>query len=148
MGKANGLEGRKDVDDILSTTSSEKVDTRTKGLKDLLSVVKEDGRKPRKQQISDKGYHTILENLFRGAKYEIAYYAQANRSSSIKAESRLASYASLVRTIVENQVRKIGSETVKAVVEHVCQSLPNADGSYCNPIVFRLCANLALSIRI
>ena len=136
MGKANGLEGRRDVDEILSSVSSDKVDTRTKGLRDLVSIVKEDTRRPRKQQISDKGYHTILENLFRGTKYEIAYHARAKKASGTKAESRLTTCASLIRTIVETQIRKIGSETVKAIVEHVCQSLPTADGNYCEPLVF------------
>ena len=136
MGKTNGLEGRRDIDDILSTISSDKVDARTKGLRELTIVIKEDGSRPKKQQISDSGYHTILENLFRGTKYEIAYHARANKSSSSKSDSRLATYASLVRSIVESQVRKIGARTVRAIVEHICQSLPNADRSYCGSLVF------------
>ncbi len=136
MGKTNGLEGRRDVDDILNTISSDKVDTRTKGLRDLVSIINEDGSRPRKQQISDSGYRTILENLFRGTKYEIAYHARANKASASKSESRLATCASLVRTIIENQVRKLGAKTVKAIVEHVCQSLASANGSYCGPLVF------------
>ena len=136
MGKANGLEGRRDVDEVLSNVSSDKVDTRTKGLRELVSIVKADGQRSRKQQISDKGYHTILESLFRGTKYEITYYARANKSSGSKAESRLATCASLVRVIVETQVRKIGPETIKAIVEHVCQSLPTSDGHYCDPLIF------------
>ena len=136
MGKTNGLEGRRDVDDVLSNVSSEKVDSRTKGLRDLAIIIKEDASRPRKQQISDSGYHTILESLFRGTKYEIAYHARANKASAIKSESRLAACASLVRTTVENQVRKLGAKTAKAIVDHVCQSLPSADGSYCGPLVF------------
>lgn len=136
MRKANGLEGRWDIDEILSTVSSDKVETRAKGLKDLASFIRTDGGKPKKQQVSDKGYHTILESLFRSTKFEIAYYARANGSSSIKAQSRLATCASLLRIIVEMQVRKLGSETVKAIVGHVCQSLPTSDGAYCDPLVF------------
>ena len=37
---------------------------------------------------------------------------------------------------MEAQLRRLGPETVKAVVEHICQSLPTADGGYCNPLVF------------
>ena len=136
MGKANGLEGRRDVDETLSTVSSDKVETRAKGQKDLLSLIRGDGSKPKKQQISDKGYHTILEGVFRSTKYEIAYYARASKSSRLKAESRLATCASLLRMIVESQVRKFGRETVKAILEHICQSLPTPDGNYCDPLVF------------
>ena len=136
MGKANGLEARGDIIEILNTVSSDKVDTRARGLKDLVPIIKADAQKPRKQQISDKGYHTILESLFRCTKYEVAHYARASKSSGIKAESRLATCASLLRTIVETQVRKLGAETVKALMEHIRQSLHTSNSSYCDPLIF------------
>ena len=136
MGKANGLEARRDISEILNTVSSDKIDTRARGLKDLVSIIKVDAQKPRKQQISDKGYHTILESLFRSTKYELAHYARASKASGIKAESRLATCASLLRTIVETQVRKLGAETVKALMEHIRQSLQTSHNSYCDPLIF------------
>lgn len=85
--------------------------------------------------VDDKGYHTILEIVFRVAKVEISNLARASKYASSKVATRLRACAGLVRTIVEVACEKLRYRTVKALVEHISQSLPSADAGYCEPLI-------------
>ena len=82
----------------------------------------------------DDSYHTVLESVFRVAKIDKSSYARASKSAKTKAEGRLSACAALVRTVVEVGLRKLRYKTVKALVEHVIQTLPVAGGGYCEPL--------------
>ena len=82
----------------------------------------------------DDSYHTVLESVFRVAKVDKSNYARASKSARSKAEGRLSACAALVRTVVEVGLRKLRYKTVKALVEHIIQTLPTADGGYCEPL--------------
>lgn len=86
------------------------------------------------KQVNDTGYHTILETVFRVSKLESSNYARATKYTKPKVESRLSACAALVRVVVETGIRKIRHKTVKALVEHVIQTLPTADNGYCEPL--------------
>ena len=83
----------------------------------------------------DDSYHTVLESVFRAAKIDKALYARASKSTKTKVENRLTSCAALVRTVVEVGLKKLRYKTVKAFVEHIIQTLPTADGGYCQPLI-------------
>ena len=83
----------------------------------------------------DDSYHTVLESVFRVAKIDKSNYARVSKSAKTKVEGRLYACAALVRTVVEVGLRKLRYKTVKALVEHIIQTLPNADGGYCEPLV-------------
>ena len=82
----------------------------------------------------DDSYHTVLESVFRVAKIDKSNYARAAKSTKTKVEGRLFACAALIRTVVEVGLRKLRYKTVKALVEHIIQTLQNADGSYCEPL--------------
>ena len=44
---------------------------------------------------------------------------------------------------METNVRKLSQKTVGAVIEHICQTLPTNDGSYCFPLLFDYMRGLA-----
>ena len=93
----------------------------------------------------DDSYHTVLESVFRVAKTDKSNYARASKSTKTKTEGRLSACAALVRTVVEVGLRKLRYKTVKALVEHIIQTLPTADGGYCEPLAsdyFRALATL------
>lgn len=93
----------------------------------------------------DDSYHTVLESVFRVAKIDKSNYAKATKSTKTKVEGRLFACAALVRTVIEVGLRKLRYKTVKALVEHIIQTLQNADGSYCEPLIadyFRALATL------
>ena len=60
---------------------------------------------------------------------------RASKYTSSKIASRLSACASLVRTIVDVGLPKLRYKTVKALIEHVSQSLPTADAGYCEPLI-------------
>ena len=76
-----------------------------------------------------------METVFRVAKIDKSSYARASKSAKTKAEGRLSACAALVRTVVEVGLRKLRYKTVKALVEHVIQTLPVAGGGYCEPLI-------------
>ena len=86
------------------------------------------------KQVTDTGYHTILESVFRVAKLECSNYVRATKYTKPKTESRLSGCAILVRVVVEVGLRKLRYKTVKALVEHITQTLPTADANYCAPL--------------
>ena len=93
----------------------------------------------------DDSYHTVLESVFRVAQIDKSNYARASKSAKSKVEGRLFACAALVRTVVEVGLRKLRYKTVKALVEHIIQTLPTADGGYCQPLIadyFRALATL------
>ncbi len=86
------------------------------------------------KQVNDTGYHTILETVFRVAKLEASNYVRATKYTKAKVESRLSGCATLVRVVVEVGLRKLRYKTVKALTEHISQTLPTADENYCAPL--------------
>lgn len=87
-----------------------------------------------RKQIDDKGYHAILESIFRLVKADISNLVRATKYTSSKISSRLATCANVVRTIVDVGLLKLRHRTVKAVAEHVCQSLATPGLVYCEPL--------------
>lgn len=83
----------------------------------------------------DDSYHIVLECVFRVAKNDKASYARASKYTKTKVEDRLIGCAGLVRTVVEVGLKKLRYKTVKALVEHIIQTLPTADGGYCRPLI-------------
>lgn len=93
----------------------------------------------------DDSYHTVLESVFRVATIDKSNYARASKSTKTRVEGRLSACAALVRTVVEVGLRKLRYKTVKALVDHIIQTLPTADGGYCDPLIadyFRALATL------
>lgn len=94
--------------------------------------------------LTDKGYHRIFEALFRLATSEKSVYVKASKTTTKnQSGSRLSSCATVVRLAVEVGVRKLRPKTVKAVVDHITQTLPTVNEGYCEP----LCLDYLKSLR-
>ena len=86
--------------------------------------------------MEDKAWHGVLEALFYAAKVECSTYANASKpTSKTKSASRLSECASVLDTAVKVGVRKLRFKTVRALLEHISQTLPTSDGTYCEPLV-------------
>lgn len=86
--------------------------------------------------LPDKAFHEILEILFRVAKVECSTYAHSSKQSrQTLSAGRLSECAGVLRLAVKVGVRKLHSKTVKALVDHVTQTLPTSDSSYCEPLI-------------
>lgn len=58
----------------------------------------------------------------------------AKKTASAKAVSRLTACADIIRLTIKTGVEKLRWKTVKAVVDHIIQTLPQADGELFEPI--------------
>ncbi|KAI9678669.1 MAG: Serine/threonine-protein kinase tel1 [Caeruleum heppii] len=85
--------------------------------------------------LKDKGYHKIYEALFRAASIEKSIYIKATRPL-VKSQSatRLSACAAVLRPAVEAGVRVLKQRTVRALIGHIIETLPLADGGFCEPL--------------
>lgn len=95
--------------------------------------------------MNDKAYHQILEALFRVTKIESSTYNKASKANAKKiATGRLSACAGVVKLAVEVGVKKLRFKTVKALIDHIIQTLPTSDEGYLEPLV----ADYFKSLRI
>lgn len=88
------------------------------------------------QKIDDKSYHKILEASFRLISNECSKYTTASKDNlRNKAAVQLSACAGVVRMAVDMGVKKMRSKTVKALVEHITQTLPMPNKEYCEPLL-------------
>lgn len=75
--------------------------------------------------LSDKACHKIFESLFRFIAVERSIYNRAQRSSSKSPSStRLSTCASVLRTAVDIFLRNIRTKTVRAIIDHITETIP------------------------
>ncbi|MCJ1468855.1 Serine/threonine-protein kinase tel1 [Pseudocyphellaria aurata] len=103
---------------------------RNKGLADLKQILSHHRQSEAIRKLFDKAYHQMLEALFRLTKNECSIYAKASGTAQ-----RLSDCAGLVRMIVVIGVRRLRFKTVKALVEHIVQTLSISNKSYCEPLL-------------
>jgi ataxia telangiectasia mutated family protein len=84
--------------------------------------------------LADKEFHKIFEVIFTATLSEKKSYLSALKATKPKALNRLVACAEATRAIVQAGVTKLKSRTVEAIVEHITQTLPLADGSFLEPI--------------
>lgn len=124
------------IDDILQQIRSERAKERAEGLAELRRTLTQGRQSASLDTLSDKAYHKILETLFGVAQIDSSSYAVASKpTTKSNLRSRLSSCAGVIRFIVESGLRKLRFKTVKAVLDHVTQTLPKADDGYCEPLL-------------
>ncbi|MCJ1474831.1 Serine/threonine-protein kinase tel1 [Lambiella insularis] len=83
----------------------------------------------------ETGYHKLFETLFRISQNEKANYTKAAKVAKARSATRLTSYAGVLRLAVEVGVHTIRYKTVRALIDHVMQTLPHPDDHYCEPLL-------------
>lgn len=109
----------------------------TEGLKDLKHILEQNRQSLKLEALTDKGWHAIYEAVFRLVSLEKSSYVKA--SSVIlknKSVSRLASCAAVLRLAVELGVQKLRLKTVRALADHIVQTLPTVGEGFCEPLSF------------
>ena len=89
----------------------------------------------RSPAFADKVYLRILEPLFKCATIERSIYVKTSRASKISASTRLSACAGVLLSIVESSVKKLRFKSVKALVDHIAQTVPLPEYGYCEPVV-------------
>ena len=123
------------IDDSLQQIRSERAKERSEGLANLKRLLAQ-GRHASLDILSDKAYHKILEALFSVVQIDSSSYAFASKATTkSNLKSRLSTCGGVIRYVVESGLRKLRFKTVKAVVDHITQTLPKADDGYCEPLL-------------
>ena len=84
--------------------------------------------------LTDKAYHSIFEDLFRVVLAEKQTVSAAKKTTKAAAISRLQTCADAVRIVVQSGATKLKTKSVESLLDHIIQTLPNADGEYCGYI--------------
>ncbi|KAI9851515.1 MAG: Serine/threonine-protein kinase tel1 [Thelocarpon superellum] len=123
------------VNEAIEKVRSERLKERNEGLVDLRHILTQSRRGDRLELLNDKAYHKVYEALFRAVAAEKSAYAKATKANvKSQAATRLAAAAALVRLAVEAGVRKLKQKTVKALTDHITQTLPIAGRGFCEPL--------------
>lgn len=85
--------------------------------------------------LSDKAYHQIFEALFKVSKLESSAFSRSKSNSQKSgATSRLSACANVLRILVEVGITKLRLKTVKALLDHITQTLSSPNGGYFEPL--------------
>ncbi|KAE8377319.1 Serine/threonine-protein kinase tel1 [Aspergillus bertholletiae] len=115
------------LDRTLVLLSSEKQRERSDGLADLKHILQQNKRNSKLSSLNDKSCHKIFESLFRFISSEKSLYNRAN--SKGPAASRLSTCASVLRAAVDVLQHNLRSKSVRAVVDHIIETLQDPEGS-------------------
>ncbi|KAG9245396.1 hypothetical protein BJ878DRAFT_541328 [Calycina marina] len=82
--------------------------------------------------LTNKAYHHVYEVAFKITREEMAKLASPQRTKTTlaAAHNRLSACADAIRLAVKAGASKLKKKTVKAVVDHITQTLPQTNGDY------------------
>ena len=137
IGSENETSSINDINSALKSLRGATVNERKKGIDHLERIFTVNSRRPKESRLKDKSYLWLLQQLFQLVKNETPNYAKAVNKPSAKSKSAsiLSTYATAIRSTVEHGARVIKKKTVKAVIDHVIQTLPTSSEPYCEPLV-------------
>ncbi|MCJ1380039.1 Serine/threonine-protein kinase tel1 [Xylographa soralifera] len=119
----------------LERIKSTRVKERTDGLADLKHILEQNRRNPRLHGLNDDGFHTLFEALFRVTQGEKLNNAKTTGRTKSQSDARLSACASLLRLAVKIGVRTIRKKTVRALIDHITQTLPSSDDQNYEPLL-------------
>ncbi|KAJ5160097.1 uncharacterized protein N7482_007101 [Penicillium canariense] len=113
------------LDKALGLLSSDKQKERADGLADIKNILQQHKQSSKLLDLSDKACHTIFESLFRFIVLERSIYNRAQRSNSKSpSAARLSACASVLRTAVDIFLRNLRTKTVRAIIDHITETIP------------------------
>ncbi|KAL3423235.1 ataxia telangiectasia mutated [Phlyctema vagabunda] len=148
---SNGDKGEIRLNNVLDAIRDGTQKQRTDGLRDLKAIFEKTSRAANmyvsvqfeldqpahsipSDLLKDKAYHSIFEVVFKVALVEKQSFLSAKKTTTTQALTRITNCADVVRVIVRAGTPKLRVKTVHAVVDHIMQTLPNANGEYCQPL--------------
>lgn len=123
--------------DILRALHSSAVQSRKTALEQLKGIIKLNQRNPGLKLLKDKNVHLIFEGLFSFATLEVETWTKAlSKPASLSASTaRLEMCATVFLAATKTLYPMMRFKTVKAILGHVIQVLPTADGGFCEPLI-------------
>ncbi|KAJ5177687.1 uncharacterized protein N7500_000386 [Penicillium coprophilum] len=112
------------LDKTIRLLSSDKQKARSDGLADLKHIFQQNKKSSKLQTLNDKACHKIFESLFRFVAAERSIYNRAQKSTNTSSASRLSTCASVLRMGVDLFLRNLRTKTVRAIVDHITETIP------------------------
>ncbi|KAI2682433.1 hypothetical protein DTO027I6_1059 [Penicillium roqueforti] len=112
------------LDKTISLLSSDKQKARSDGLADLKHILQQNKKSSKLQTLNDKACHKIFESLFRFVAAERSIYNRAQKPTKTPSASRLSTCASVLRMAVGLFLKNLRIRTVRAIVDHITETLP------------------------
>jgi len=88
----------------------------------------------RSNNLEDNSYHRIYEVVFQAAIAQKSEFISSKKNTKSPAISRLTACADALRLVVKTGAPKLKVKTVKAITDHITQTLPTAANEYCQPL--------------
>jgi ataxia telangiectasia mutated family protein len=131
------------LDKTLSLVSSDKQKTRSAALADLKHILQR--KSPKLLALNDKACHKIFESLFKFIKAEKSRYNQP--SSKNQSSLRLSICASVIRMAVDLFLRNLRIKTVRAIIDHITETIPVPGEGLWEPLSLDYTKSLASILR-
>ncbi|KAJ5356009.1 hypothetical protein N7517_010618 [Penicillium concentricum] len=112
------------LDKTISLLSSDKQKARSDGLADLKHIFQQNKKSSKLQTLNDKACHKIFESLFRFVAAERSIYNRNQKSTNTPSASRLSTCASVLRMAVDLFLRNLRIKTVRAIFDHITETIP------------------------
>jgi len=124
---------------------------RSGGLNDLRHILQHNRGNTELGRINDKSFHKIFEALFEVAFEERSVYLKSLKSTAQQVQTsaitRFTNCSQTLRLAVERGAKNIRLRTLKALLDHVTETLLDANGACCVPIAldYARCLSTVLS---
>ncbi|KAL1302378.1 hypothetical protein AAFC00_002781 [Neodothiora populina] len=123
--------------EALSHIESRTTKDRTHGLAELKHILQHNRDNPELDNFDDKSFHKIFEVLFVVTSNERAIYLKSKSSSDkvqTASSNRFSNCSQTLRLAVERGARRIRIRTLKALFDHIFETLLDPQGNCCEPI--------------
>ncbi|GAB7358096.1 hypothetical protein MBLNU230_g0257t1 [Neophaeotheca triangularis] len=121
--------------DALEHIESNAIRQRNEGLSDLKHILRHNQSNPKVETLGDASFHRILEVLFKVAVNEQSTYIKSKTPTTRSAaEGRLSACAGALRLAVEVGVKSLKLKSIRALLDHLMQTISIPSGGYCEPI--------------
>ncbi|KAJ5945721.1 hypothetical protein N7454_002560 [Penicillium verhagenii] len=132
----------------LGFLSSDKQKDRNEGLADLKHILQQNKQSSKLLDLNDKACYRIFECLFRFVALERPAYDRAQRSNSKSPSStRLSTCASVLRIAVDAFLRNLRTKTVRAIIDHIVETIPIPGEGLWEPLSVDYTKSLASLLR-
>lgn len=110
------------------------VKTRTKGLQNLIHILRHNRGKPSLEALGNKAYLALCETLFQCLRDERSATAKSTAKNP-KSTTNLVLCATALRCVIASGVRTIKSSTVEVIIDTIIEVLPSRDNSRLKPLL-------------
>src|SRR5690242_13555546 len=125
---------------------SSTISTRTKGLNNLIVILRHNRGKPSLEALGNKAYLALCETLFQCLRDERSAIMRS-KAKDPKSSTNLALCGTALRLVIVSGARAIKSSTVELIIDTIIEVLPSRDSRRLKPLLEDIPKALRLPIE-